>query len=128
MNLRPHHALCIQKFTGHGYNEDFTSHMTALVGLLSREPDTEITLVHGCDELCVRCPYNLEGRCSSYDKVENMDRLTLELTGLNDIHSLSWDTLAKQASRILLSRDFFAVCGDCQWFDLCHETEVNPNV
>lgn len=31
MNFRPHHLLCIQKFTGHGYNADFTAHMKMIV-------------------------------------------------------------------------------------------------
>ncbi len=124
MKLRPHHALCIQKFTGYGYDEAFTSHMATLVELLSREPGVEITLVHGCDDLCVCCPNNLKGRCNTYDKVERMDSLMLELSGLSGTHSLPWEALAKRAMSILLSRDFFTVCGDCQWFDLCRETEV----
>ena len=35
MKIRPHHLLCIQKYTGHGYDAAFTAHMTALVSGLS---------------------------------------------------------------------------------------------
>ena len=52
MNLRPHHALCIQKFTGHGYDEKFTAHMTGTVKVLRDRPETPVELVSGCDDLC----------------------------------------------------------------------------
>ena len=48
MNLRPHHLLCIQKFTGHGYSADFTAHMTAVVSELAENPETAVTLAKGC--------------------------------------------------------------------------------
>ena len=38
MQLRPHHLLCIQKFTGHGYDEPFTQHMTSIVSALKSHP------------------------------------------------------------------------------------------
>jgi len=38
MNLRPHHLLCIQKFTGHGYSPSFTAHMHALTASLRQSP------------------------------------------------------------------------------------------
>ena len=50
MNLRPHHLLCIQKFTGHGYNADFTAHMKTIVSELAENP--QITVAQGCDDLC----------------------------------------------------------------------------
>ena len=48
MNLRPHHLLCIQKFTGHGHSADFTAHMTAVVSELAENPETAVTLAKGC--------------------------------------------------------------------------------
>ena len=39
MYLRPHHLLCIQKFSGHGYHEDFTSHMQSIVTALAVNPE-----------------------------------------------------------------------------------------
>ena len=59
MNLRPHHLLCIQNFTGYGYNSDFTENMKLTVSELRENPDTKITFVRGCDDLCVKCPNNM---------------------------------------------------------------------
>ena len=68
MQLRPHHLLCIQKFTGHGYDEPFTQHMTSIVSALKSHPQTEITVTQGCDDLCQRCPNNHSGTCTSLEK------------------------------------------------------------
>ena len=54
MNLRPHHLLCIQNFTGYGYNADFTENMKLTVSELRENPDTKIAFVRGCDDLCVK--------------------------------------------------------------------------
>ena len=82
MELRPHHLLCIQKFTGHGYDADFTQHMNYIVSELRRDPETQITIVQGCDDLCKACPNNINGVCSSLEKVAGMDSSVLDICGL----------------------------------------------
>lgn len=61
MELRAHHLLCIQNYRGEGYDEAFTAHMTQVVQRL--EGDPVITLVEGCDELCIACPHNDQNTC-----------------------------------------------------------------
>ena len=65
MNIRPHHILCIQKFTGHGYNVEFTDHMKAVVSELKSNPETYITVREGCDDLCRMCPNREDEACTS---------------------------------------------------------------
>ena len=38
MKLRPHHLLCLQKYTGRGYDGPFTAHMNELVRRLTADP------------------------------------------------------------------------------------------
>ena len=126
MHLRPHHLLCIQKFTGHGYDADFTAHMKAIVSALEKNPNTPITLVQGCDVLCQMCPNNQGGRCTSLEKVASMDSAVLRFCSLNDGETSPWMMAALRARKqILETEEFQGVCASCQWFELCRNTEVS---
>lgn len=124
MDLRPHHLLCIQKFTGHGYDADFTAHMKSVVAELRATPDTPVTLVRGCDDLCKRCPNNQNGLCTSLEKVAAMDSTVLDACGLAYGQTLPWITAALRARKqIFETEKFQTVCACCQWFELCKNTE-----
>lgn len=126
MLLRPHHALCIQKFTGHGYDEAFTRHMTENVRELKERPETPVTIISGCDDLCAHCPNNENAACATEDKVRRLDAETLRLTGLAAGETVPWSELSAAArERILLTEDFRTVCGACEWFGLCLKTPNN---
>lgn len=119
MKLRPHHLLCIRKFTGHGYDEAFTNAMTELVQEVRRHPQTEIALVHGCDDLCENCPNRRENACETEEKVRAMDE------GVRTYVSREQGTWAsfEDASKSLLQGPWTKICGSCQWFSLCDRTE-----
>lgn len=124
MNLRPHHLLCIQKFTGYGYNADFTEYMKSIVSELKSYPDTQITLVKGCDNLCVKCPNNTGGSCTSFEKVDLMDNSVLRICGISYGQNVLWRDIAEKVrERIFKTQEFQNICGDCQWFFLCKKTE-----
>lgn len=125
MNLRPHHLLCIQKYTGHGYSAEFTAHMDSIVSLFAEHPETLITMVQGCDDLCQMCPNRCDGVCTALEKVEHMDHGVRTVCSLTDGDTISWDEAADRARvRIFNTDQFQTICADCQWFDLCRETEV----
>lgn len=126
MNLRPHHLLCIQKFTGHGYDAAFTAHMTSIVSELSRGEGACVSIAQGCDDLCEACPNNENGTCSSLEKVALMDSSVLDVCGLAYGESAPWAELARSArERIFATGEFDRICSCCQWFDLCKKTEVS---
>lgn len=126
MNLRPHHILCIQKFRGHGYSEEFTLHMTALTSDLKANPETSVGFVRGCDDLCRVCPHNSGGVCSAFEKVDRMDRGVLEACGLAYGEESSWNRLAEKGRKEIFGTERFKqICGDCQWHELCRRTEVS---
>ena len=101
MNLRPHHLLCIQKFTGHGYSPEFTAHMTAVAARLRKMPETRITLTKGCDDLCRKCPHCSIGICSSLDKTSALDAAVQKICGLSFVDSDSWAALAENVRETL---------------------------
>lgn len=126
MKLRPHHALCIQKFTGHGYDEKFTAHMTGTVNTLRDRPETPVELVSGCDDLCAACPNNISGSCSTREKVEAMDSGVLSALSLSAGGVLPWDRLSEMARREIFGTEKFPeICSSCEWYGLCLNTDTN---
>lgn len=126
MNIRPHHLLCIQKFTGHGYDADFTAHMKSIVSKLRENPQTLITIAQGCDDLCGVCPNNINGACDSLEKVAFMDSAVLGICDLAYGENVLWTKAAGKAlERIFETEEFQNICANCQWFALCESTEVS---
>lgn len=125
MKLRPHHALCIQKFTGHGYDENFTRHMTQIVRRLKERPDTQVDIISGCDDLCAHCPNCVGGACVTLEKVAEMDRAVLDCTGLREGEAAAWGRLADLArGAVFETEKFEAICKNCQWYELCLNTKI----
>ena len=123
MKLRPHHLLCIQKYTGSGYDDAFTDGMDALVRRLRACPDTPVTLVEGRDDLCAACPHMAGSRCGSEEKVNRLDRGVLETCGFSAGETRSWSALARTAREQVLEKEtFMKACGCCEWFELCRDT------
>ncbi|SDB13574.1 hypothetical protein SAMN02910298_00708 [Pseudobutyrivibrio sp. YE44] len=123
MNLRPHHLLCIQKYTGHGYDENFTNHMDNTVDSLAE--GCSVTLIEGCDDLCIACPNNIDGNCNSLDKVKQMDEAVLGACGLSYGMSSEWSKLANLArGKIFETSEFDKICYYCEWFELCNNTPI----
>lgn len=123
MKLRPHHLLCIQKYTGKGYDAPFAANMNRLLCRLMADPDGSILLTEGRDDVCAACPHMIDGYCASEEKVQRMDQGVLAACGLSCAQTGSWRALAQSASEMIFQTDRFdQICGDCQWFELCRDT------
>ncbi len=118
IKLRPHHILCVQKYIGYGYNEEFTDHMDRISDSLNR--GGEIVLHEGCDDICSKCPHNREGRCISLEKVERMDGEVLKVCGFLYGDRIDWNKAGPIArEKIFETGEFSRICGDCQWYEIC---------
>ena len=123
MKLRPHHLLCIQKYTGNGYDRPFAANMEVLLRQLTAQPDTAIQLTEGRDDVCAACPHMVDGKCASEEKVQRMDRDVLAACSLSYEQSDGWRALAASAeNKIFQTKQFNEICGPCQWFELCRGT------
>lgn len=117
--LRPHHALCAQFFVGKGYSEAFVAHMRRVLTALDH-PGACVSLVDACDGICADCPNNRNGVCETDAKVRAIDRRALAAMGLSFGDTLLWRDLCELAKRkILTPNRLSAVCGDCEWIDVC---------
>ena len=123
MKLRPHHLLCIQKYTGKGYDAPFAANMEKIIRRLQADPGQLIRLVEGRDDVCAACPHMVDGRCASEEKVNRMDRGVLSACARSYGQADSWRALADAAGkRIFQTKKSEEICGDCQWIELCRAT------
>ena len=120
MNLRPHHILCIQNFTGHGYSDAFTAHMTDIVSALHAGGNLQIRMTKGCDDICEMCPNKKDGVCTSLEKVSMMDQAVLDICDLVYGEQVHWQELVCRSQERIFNKDeFHLICAGCQWFSLC---------
>ena len=116
--LRPHHLLCTQGYSGHGYSEAFVEHMNDVVHQLREVPGTKIQLTFSTDALCSCCPNKLgTDLCDTQEKVKRYDRKTVEYFGLEekeyDYQALIREIDAKATPEMLAD-----ICRDCCWFPI----------
>lgn len=117
--IRPHHGLCAEFFAGKGYSKEFTENMTAVLKTLDKNNPTVVPKANA-DLICGRCPNNAGGRCASGEKVMRYDKKVLEICGIAEGTSLTWDEYRKLLrEKIIGAGKLKEVCGDCQWADIC---------
>ena len=118
--LRPHHALCIRHFVGHGYSPAFVENMTALIRRLREEPGQPLRITLGPDTLCAACPHNRAGICDSQEKVRRLDAAAAKGCGLSGGQIITWQALCQAVDRGLMPGGAMpACCAECEWYSLC---------
>ena len=85
LELRPHHLLCTQGYSGKGYSEEFVENMNEVVDKLRNVLGFRVKIVCGSDNLCNHCPNMLgPNLCATQDKVAGFDRKTMEVFGIEE--------------------------------------------
>lgn len=121
MKIRPHHILCLNNFIGKGYSNNFTKNMSDIKNSLTTL-NKDIYISSCCDDVCQNCPHRNGRYCTTNKKVEMLDKKTLEILGLKDNSSYSWDYLSflfKQ--KVLQCNQLEYICSGCCWLELCTE-------
>lgn len=110
--------MCMAYFVGYGYSDNFSAHMAALLEELT--PETPIRLTISTDAVCGPCPNNSGGLCNKSELVAAYDRSVLTLCGLGDGYILSFGCFTRLVQERILSPGLRpAICGSCQWNDIC---------
>lgn len=113
--LRPHHLLCIQGYTGHGYSENFIKNMNKITNAL--EDKSLIRIIHGCDNICAACPNNLRnGNCVFQDKVSYLDACALKILNIKYNNIYYYSNTVKAIKQALTVETFQKTCSKCKWF------------
>lgn len=118
--LRPHHGMCLAYFEGKGYSSSFSSHMGQMLEIL--ENGAEIKLIVAGDEICSACPNLEQNICRTAEQTAFYDRSVLELCDFRENETLGFQEFVSKVEQMILKpgrRE--AICGDCQWDEICRK-------
>ena len=125
--LRAHHGMCMRFFEGRGYSEAFTDRMRTVIATLSERPQTPVRLTASTDAICLRCPNNAGGTCTSSEKVRRYDEAVLSLCDLKAGDELPYAAFSERVKARILNQGLReTVCGDCEWDGVCTLAPHNP--
>lgn len=129
MELRPHHLLCTQGYSGKGYSNEFVDNMNRLTGQLRSEDVTRIRLKFSTDDLCVKCP-NKKGEdlCSTNEKVKRFDRKMIAYFHLEEKEYI-YQELVKEIQENITPEMLADICEGCSWYPIsaCREKILKGN-
>lgn len=119
IRIRAHHLLCIQGYQGHGYNKEFEKNMDKIVKQLESFPEQELEIIAECDDICFRCPHNVDELCRAdtnpHMRVNDMDMFVLEKLDLKEETIDSAQNLFNLVNEKLDNFDVQQICGSCSW-------------
>jgi hypothetical protein len=124
IKLRGHHLICLNFFSGEGYDIDFIKNLEYVVERINM--GVVIKLVEGADDICERCS-NLKGGMCYYkqgadDGIRRMDSMAMDLLGVQKGQELLWDQIKKRLPLVMAKwRDVFCNC--CEWKYVCEKKE-----
>ena len=119
IKLRPHHAVCAQFFEGKGYSDQFAAHMSNVLAAL-KNTGAVVMITSECDCICAECPNQINGVCTSDEKVKEIDRRAVNKMDLDFGDSIRWSELCGLAVQTIIQPELLPdVCGDCEWIGLC---------
>lgn len=134
--LRPHHLLCTQGYSGHGYSPEYVTHMNQVVSRLRTDPDVLVHITFGNDTLCSVCPHQRREKspestgpndraisdkpdseilsCDTEDKVRGFDQRTADLIRLTE-GVYRYQDLIHRIDSSMTDEKMDKVCGTCSW-------------
>lgn len=123
MDLRPHHLLCTQGYSGKGYSEEFVENMNRLTGRLRGTEPVTIRLKFSTDDLCISCPHMLGwDLCQTNEKVKRFDRKVVEYFRLEEREYI-YQELVQKIRQEITPRMLEDICDGCSWYPVsaCRE-------
>ena len=123
--IRGHTLLCLQGFRGKGYSDAFVSNMKNIHETLFSNPQTEVDVVIGPDDICFACP-SLKGSACTLNgpgtegEMVGKDNNVIELIGLYPKRRYRWGEILNRISQRLSSDIIKDLCSGCQWLPLGH--------
>jgi hypothetical protein len=121
--LRGHHLICLQFFSGEGYDQKFIDNLKSVIALLE---SNQLEIREGEDDVCRKCPYLKNDSCQYSEnadaEIREMDRKALELLDLSAGNRVAWDSIKNSVPNIF-SDWFRSYCSDCEWLSVCGKND-----
>lgn len=116
IELRPHHLLCTQGYSGKGYSDGFVKNMDKVVDYLRNNETATVRLVFSTDSLCSSCPNKkAENVCNTQEQVHRFDSKTVEYFGLEE-KDYNYRDITAYIDERMTEDMLYDICGDCSWF------------
>ena len=123
MDLRPHHLLCTQGYSGKGYSDEFVKNMNQVTEKLRGSEPVTVHLTCSTDVLCADCP-NMLGTdlCSTNEKVKRYDRKVMEYFQLEEKDYI-YQELVERIREEMTPEILADICDGCSWYPVsaCRE-------
>lgn len=122
LRIRPHHFFCLLGFKGYGYNMTFVDNMDRISKTANKNPDTEVILVTGPDEICEACPHLCNSKCKKepYSEIKLMGKEKMIISNLNVSTKkvLSFRQIYRSIRDNFTLDMFDRLCNECEWYKI----------
>lgn len=125
ISLRPHHFLCLQGYKGRNYSRSQINSWNYISQILKANPQTDILVVDGADDLCAKCPALVGKKSRCIEKnVKNLDEQIKNLLGLTIGKIYKYDEVVKNLYKKMTEEMHTKLCSGCMWWKmgLCRDT------
>lgn len=123
IRFRGHHLVCLHFFHGEGYSPDFVLNLEKALAGVQRDG---VEVCAGPDEICIKCPSLKDARCNYSDDADaetlEMDRLAMDLFGVQEGVKMSWDELRQRLPGIF-NEWLKSCCLECGWKKACEKND-----
>lgn len=124
LTLRGHHLICLHFFSGEGYEALFIENLR---DVLKRAENEEIEIISTADNICTRCPYLKDYKCTYDDdadeEIREMDETALRLLNLISDQRTTWRVVKKLIPAVFHEwHDRY--CNECDWKHACEKNDL----
>lgn len=130
MDLRPHHLLCTQGYSGKGYSDKFVENMNRVTEKLRGSEPVMVHLTCSTDVLCADCP-NMLGTdlCSTNEKVKRYDWKVMKYFQLEEKDYI-YQELVERIREEMTPEMLADICDGCSWYPVsaCREKILGKNL
>ena len=126
ISLRPHHFLCLQGYKGLNYSSKNALSWSKISATLNQQPDMDVLIVKGNDDLCSNCPANLskeKARCIS-QSVNKLDDAIKKILNIEEGKTYRYSILIKTLKNVMTPEKHKSLCSECAWWKkgLCKDS------
>lgn len=98
--------------------------MKLVVDRIRENPSIKIEAVKGVDDICSKCPHNVENRCIKPGRdLEEFDREVANRLGINIGRKIELRILLDLIKKKIKPEELRVICKGCEWLELgfCEE-------
>ena len=125
LGLRPHHFLCLPGYKGYNYNQAQVNSWDTISKQLKENPDTDILILSGKDDLCKKCPNDGTGTAICKDNAVNeLDKKVQDLIGVETGKTYKFSEIMRRMKLAVTPEIHENLCSGCTWWrhGLCRDT------